>query len=167
MECVIKTAIDIHDNIQWQGLYVNGKKVIENYILDIDIAVSIFAPNSEYLNITVYEDDFSSIASSFPDEEDFSYLLDNKVLKVGDTVWLSDGSYCVSEVRNSYRIAGNYDVTEWSNNKPFTKSVFYTGHTIVEFNVKGKPDCFVWEDYSYQQSDLINFHKNKKIKKRA
>jgi hypothetical protein len=167
MECVIKTAIDAQNNVQWQGLYVNGKKVIENYVLDVDIATSIFAPNSVCQNVTVYEEDFSSISSSFPEDEDFSYLLDNRTIKVGDMVWISDGSYKVSDIRETYRVAGNYNITEWYNSEPITKSVFYVGHVVTEFKVKGKDDFFVWEDYCYQQSELKAFHQNNKIQKRA
>jgi hypothetical protein len=167
IDCVIKTAMDGDDNIQWQCLYVDGKKAIENYVLDIDLAVSIFAPDSVYQTVTVYESNFDEISSSFPDEEDFSYLMDNRTIEVGDMVWLNDGSFYITEIRESYRTSGYYSLTEWVDNKPIIKSIYYTGHIVTEFRVEGKTECLIWEDYSYQQSDLIMFHKNKKEKKRV
>jgi hypothetical protein len=161
MECVIKTALDSANNIQWQGLYVKGKKVLENYVLDIDIAVSIFAPGCMYRVVNIHEDDFSSITSSFPDEEDFSYLLDCDVIQVGSMVWLEDGLFEVTEIRTSYRMSGNYKYVEWQDGKPTEQTMFYSGHTITQFKVKGKRSTLVWEDYNYQQSNLYELNNKK------
>jgi galactose-1-phosphate uridylyltransferase len=169
IECVVKTALDSDNSIQWQGLYVDGKKVLESYSLDIDIAVSIFAPDREYQHVYVYENDFSSISQSFPDEEDFTYLLDGTEVRVGSRIWLENGSHEVVEIRPTYRVAGNYSYTNWESGVAVKTDTYYLGHDITEFRVSGSSKFLVWEDYNYQQSNLYELHKRKtsKTKKRA
>jgi hypothetical protein len=164
-DCIIKTALDTDGNVQWQGLYLNGKKVVENFQIDLDIALPIFAPEAKNIHeVNVLEDDFSSIASSFPDEEDFSYLLDYRTLEVGDIVWLENGSCEVCEVFAGYRPAGDYPFTDWCGDVPLVIQASYMGHTVTNFKIKGSDMVYVWEDYNYQQSNLYDLSKtNKKV----
>jgi hypothetical protein len=163
-ECIIKTARYEDNTVLWQGLYLEGKKVLENFEIDLNVALPIFAPNvSSVYEVNVLEFDFSDIIKSFPDEEDFSYLLDYKDLSIGDKVWLEDGEYVVTTVKTDYRAAGKYTVTEWYSNIPIPVEVIYCGHNVTIFTVEGNTKEYVWEDYNYQQSNLYEL--NKKLRK--
>jgi hypothetical protein len=169
-DCIIKTAFDKDNNVQWQGLYLDGKKVLENFEIDMEVALPIFAPDAKFIHaVNVMEDDFSSISSSFPNEEDFSYLLDYRDIKVGEYVWLEDGIHEVVEIKSGYRPAGEYVVTEWYGHVPVPVKTTFSGHEVISFKVKGNTSEYIWEDYNYQQSNLYeaNKHKIVKTKKRA
>lgn len=161
--CIIKRAFDCSDNIQWEALYVDGFKVLENFEIDLDKALPIFSPNSKCEEVELKESDFEDIEMSFPLYEDFSYLLDYRDIEIGSKVWLDDGEWEVSEVTEGYRESGNYEYVEWICLTPHRKTITYVGHTIKKFKVKGKKITFVWEDYNYQQSfiyEYLNFIKN-------
>lgn len=162
--CVLKTAIDDCDNIQWQGLYVDGKKVLENFEIDIDKALPIFAPDLKCEKIEFYEGDFENIDEAFPLNEDFSYLMDYREISVGSKVWLDDGEWIVSEITTGYREAGEYEYVEWKALVPYRKVITYVGHEITKFKVKGKKIIFVWEDYNYQQSFIYEYYLSCKVK---
>jgi hypothetical protein len=161
--CVLKTALDSNNNIQWQGLYVNGNKVLENFQIDLELALPIFSPNSKCEMIYMREDDFLDINNSFPQYEDFSYLLDYRDIQIGSIVWLYDGQWEVSEIFSGYRESGEYEYTEWVGNTPYKKMITYSGHPITKFKVKGKNIILVWEDYNYQQSYLYDLINNNKL----
>ncbi|SRR6266403_101592 len=157
-QCVLKTAIDDNDKIQWQALYVDGKKVLENFEIDIEKALPIFTPgNIDYDVVDMRENEFSDIDNSFPSNEDFYYLLDYRDIEVGSKVWLEDGEWEVSEVVGGYRETGEYEYVDWKGLTPYKKMIRYSGHIITRFKVKGKNITFVWEDYNYQQSYLYEY----------
>lgn len=156
-QCVLKTAIDDNDNVQWQALYVDGKKVLENFEIDLDKALPIFAPNSICEEVEMHENEFSNIDNSFPLNEDFYYLLDYRDIEVGSKVWLDDGEWEVSEVMDGYRDSGEYEYVEWKGLTPYKRTIKYSGHPITKFKVKGKNITLVWEDYNYQQSYLYEY----------
>lgn len=162
-DCIIKTLKNKSDKILWQAIYIKGKKELEDVEFDINYVNKKFNNSKEYKEIVVCEtddfeiDDFNDIKIIFPDEQDFTYLLDYRDIKKGDFVYLENGVFKIIETWNDIREAGYYSYKIW-NDYPILEykfeKMYYEKHNITKFKVEGLNKSFVWEDYNYQQSFL-------------
>jgi len=117
--------------------------------------------NKKYEEVYVYERDFDNIHNAFPNDEDFSYLLDYKKIDIGDKIYLENGVYIITEIKSGFRNEGFYDYVEWCDNLTCKISkIKYSSHNITKIKVDGMKRYIVWEDYNYQQSYL--YKKNMK-----
>jgi hypothetical protein len=167
MKYIIKTAYCGEDTV-WEAFYLDGVKQIEGVSLQRECLARIFKPEQDIVENTVYECDLEdNIELSFPEREDFSYLLDYRSIKESSTVYLPSGVYEVTSVKDKYRPSGHYHVTEWFESDgelcSRTERVFYKAHTAQAFKVKGDEAEYIWEDYNYQQSYLHTFLKTRNI----
>jgi hypothetical protein len=165
--CIVKTLKNKSGDIIWQALYLNGKKEVEDIKLDMELSIKIFNDSKEFQETIIREDDdfeidlFEERNCWFPEEEDFSYLLDYKDLQVGDIVYLETGCFKVSKTWTSIRKAGYYDYKLWYNSDLLECSfekMYYKEHEVLNFEVEDSNKSYVWEDYNYQQSFLYLKH---------
>lgn len=160
LECVIKTLRDKEENIVWQCLYKNGKKLLEDISINPDTAKKLFNDNKTCKIIEITEDNFTIEEKDlfFPEIEDFTHYLDYKKIDVGDEVYLLEGKFEIKTIEEGYRTAGYYDIVMWHeiDNKLYSskQDTFYDGHSVIKFKVEGKNEDYIWEDYNYQQSFL-------------
>lgn len=166
--CIIKRAKETNTSkILWEALYYNGVKQVEDYKLDIKKCVDIFANGSKYEIIDIYDSDIDyNVDDCFPEEEDFSYLLDYSIIEPMMFVYLKDGEYIVDKIWDDYREAGVYKIWEWNITmdgkfEPIETEYYFEGHNIKNFTVIGRDETFIWEDYNYQQSYLYSFLNDK------
>ena len=158
-ECVVKTAKDRNEKILWQAIYVNNKKETENYTIDLDKALKYFSPNNNWKEVIFTEDDvYSLLEDSFPEIEDFTYLLDYSTIDIGKTVYLPDGEKTVTKISNDYRSSGYYEVWHWEEigGKYYgaVNNQYLQGHDVIKFQIEGSDEIYIWEDWNYHQSFL-------------
>ncbi len=158
-ECIVKTAKSSDGEILWQSIYVDSKKVAENYIIDLTKLLKIYAPNSNWKEVLIIDNDtYSLLEDYFPEYDDFSYLLDYTDISINKTIYLLNGVNKVSKVWNDYRHAGYYDRFHWEDigGKWYSAkySCYLEGHHIQKFMVENSEEIFIWDDWNYQQSFL-------------
>jgi hypothetical protein len=167
LNCVVRICKNINGDIIWSGLYLNGSRYISLNYFDIEKMVDMYSENGQYLEdifIEEYpEDVYANIDDFFPEEEDFSYLLDMGDIEVGEPVYLFEGVFKVNKVWEDYRKKGNYKMVHWDETNGYLSCTEldneWDGHSITKFTVEGLNDVFVWEDYNYQQSFLYVYLK--------
>lgn len=156
INCVLKRAKNTKGTVEWEALYINGEKQLENYEIDIDNAISIFYKDNNVPTIIEISDEniMDNIEISFPDNEDFSYLLDYQELNICDIIKLDDGEFIVKKIWEQDRPSGDYKYYEYFNDEVTITDIHYTKHPAVYFNVIGSDKTYIWEDYNYRQSFL-------------
>jgi hypothetical protein len=159
LDCVVKTAIDKDGNILWRAIYVNNKKEVENFNIDLKKILKAYAPNGKWKDVKVTDEDvYSHLEDYFPEVEDFTYLLDYSEIEVGKTIFLFNGKNVVTEIWDDYRPAGDYDSWHWEEiDKRYygaKTNQYFQGHNVTKFVVEGSDEEYVWEDWNYQQSFL-------------
>lgn len=171
LDCVIKRLINDKGETKWEALYINGIKELECFEIDIDKALSIFSPDynkqpvlAEYFDYET-DNDSTIMITSFPISDDFIYLLDYTDIQTCDSVWLEDGEYIIKEVWEDIRPSGHYKYYDYEyNTEDGSESIieketetYYIEHPTTFFKVVGSDKIYVWEDYNYRQSILVQF----------
>lgn len=160
LRCVIKTLKDEDDKIVWEALYINGKKQLEDVVLNKEAANKLFNKNKEYKNVIIKESmiDEDNLEEFFPNQHDFTDLLDYTNVSVGDKIYLLDNVHEIESISKEYRTSDYYDLYIWTNidGKYFYNmdKTFYSGHEAEKLKLKGCDKEIFWEDYNYQQSFL-------------
>jgi len=165
LNCIVKILKNIKGDVVWMGLYLNGKKIIDKDVLDIEFIMNTFNPNGSYKEVEVVEeyipDNFKFLY--FPEEEDFSYLMDKDLVEEGEAIYMLDGIHMVSEVWDSRREDGIYPIDHWEEiDGRLYRSKYnlkYESHDILKFKVENDDTEYVWEDFNYQQSYLNEYLK--------
>ena len=133
LECVIRVCKDYNQNILWSAIYIDGKLDTELEYFNPEKLAKAYGYDVYYVD-TVFDNDFEESKDFlFPQEEDFSYLLDERLIQEGDLVFLKDGIHIVEEI------------------------IF--NDTEYKVKVKGDNKYYDWGYYGYIQSDLYNKYK--------
>jgi hypothetical protein len=165
-ECVVKTVKNKRGDILWRAIYVDNKKEIENNDINLDEILPFYAPTGKWKEEVIMEDDdilLENIKDYFPENDDFSFLLDFTDLEIGKEIYMRNGINIVTSFWKDYRGDGMYDVWMWEEigDKWYAiiNQVEYVGHNVTKFKVENDENEYVWEDWNYQQSFLsINYN---------
>jgi hypothetical protein len=165
LKCVIKILKDLEGKTIWMGFYLNNKKMLDKEELNVEFIMKTFNPQGTYKEVEIVEefipDNFKFLY--FPEEEDFSYLMDKDIVEVGEKIFMIDGVHEVIEVWDDIREDGLYPIMHWEDIEGrLYRSQYklkYEEHNILKFKVKNDDTEYVWEDFNYQQSYLSDYLK--------
>jgi len=158
-ECIVRTAKDKEGNILWRAIYVDNKKRLENYNLDLNETLVKYAPTNKWKEDIIVEDDiYSYLENYFPDICDFLHLLDYSEIYSNKKIYLFDKTGVVNNTWKDVRVDGKYDMYHWEEigDKWYSAkySQVFKSHDITKFTLEDSDEVYVWEDYDYQQSFL-------------
>jgi len=153
-QVVLKTAKNHKNNILWQALYIDSKKMLENYSIDIDKALQAFEIENETLiKLIAHENNKLRIQHIFPEEDGFKQLDYNEEYELEEKqlVWISNYQ------NYNYNIKGGKVTVKKVHNTPVSKMLWDTDFikkTVTWFSCKEVAGLFCWTKLVKMQPQL-------------